>query len=503
MGTESTQSPDAVRAQLKKILGSKQFRSSELPRKFLTFVVLKTLENKAAEIKEYAIGVEAFNRGDGFDPRMDSVVRVVARRVRDRLAEYYRQEGKDDSLVIEVPTGSYIPSFSIREASTAAGSPSPGSVEQPDAGINDSLRTPGVENLSTNVPHLNFRTLVSSKWTWAGLLVVLAVFSSIYLAVQSTEPPKVLSYKQLTRDGQGKLDAFAVGTPAPLVTDGSRIYFSEVSGSQVVIKEVSELGGETVPLGAQMKEPLVVMNISPDRSELLATDFFQQSPEKQLFTLPLPGGIPRPLGQLVGRDGAWSPDGTRICYAKGNSLYFAERDGSDSKMIAELPGLPSWPRWSPDGTRLRVTVQDSTGGTSLWEVPLRNAQPRPLFPDWKDHPAECCGSWSPDGKYFVFQSASLGNTELWAVREPRWGLIGSHAAPVRLTEGPLNVWAPVFSTDGRKIFAVVQQRRGELVRYDPTSQSFVLYLNGISADHVEFSPDAQWIAYCAYPEQTI
>jgi Tol biopolymer transport system component len=49
----------------------------------------------------------------------------------------------------------------------------------------------------------------------------------------------------------------------------------------------------------------------------------------------------------------------------------------------------------------------------------------------------------------------------------------------------------------------VQQRRGELVRYDLTSQSFVLYLNGISADHVEFSPDAQWIAYCAYPEQTI
>lgn len=219
--------------------------------------------------------------------------------------------------------------------------------------------------------------------------------------------------------------------------------------------------------------------------------------------MPLPGGIARPLGQLVGHDGAWSPDGMRICYATGNRLYIAARDGTDSKMVAELQGLPSWPRWSPDGTRLRFTVQDSTGGTSLWEVPLPNAQPRPLFPDWKDHPAECCGSWSPDGKYFIFQSTEQGNTEVWAVREPRLGLTGSHAAPVPLTEGPLNVWAPVFSTDGGKIFAVVQQRRGELVRYDPTSQSFVLYLNGISADHVEFSPDAQWIAYCAYPEQTI
>jgi hypothetical protein len=247
MGTESTQSPADVRAQLAKILGSKHFRTSELPRKFLTFIVSKTLENQAAEIKEYAIGVDAFGRGASFDPRIDSVVRVVARRVRERLAEYYRQEGKDDSLVIEVPTGSYIPSFSIREATTT-GSPSPGSAEQPAAGTNDFLRAPGIENLSTNASRLNFRALVSSKWTWGGLLVAFAVLSSIYLATRPAEPPKILSYKQLSRDGQGKLDAFAVGTPAPLVTDGSRIYFNEVSGSQVVIKEVADSGGETVAL---------------------------------------------------------------------------------------------------------------------------------------------------------------------------------------------------------------------------------------------------------------
>jgi Tol biopolymer transport system component len=65
------------------------------------------------------------------------------------------------------------------------------------------------------------------------------------------------------------------------------------------------------------------------------------------------------------------------------------------------------------------------------------------------------------------------------------------------------VWAPVFSRDGHQIFAVVQQRRGELVRYDARQQAFSSYLSGISADHVEFSRDAQWIAYSAYPEQTI
>src|SRR5277367_1109923 len=100
MGAESTPSPDAIMAQLGKILGSKQFRSSELPKKFLTFIVVKTLDGRADEIKEYAIGVDGFGRGEDFDPRIDSVVRVVARRVRDRLAEYYRHNGKGDSIVI-------------------------------------------------------------------------------------------------------------------------------------------------------------------------------------------------------------------------------------------------------------------------------------------------------------------------------------------------------------------------------------------------------------------
>jgi Tol biopolymer transport system component len=67
----------------------------------------------------------------------------------------------------------------------------------------------------------------------------------------------------------------------------------------------------------------------------------------------------------------------------------------------------------------------------------------------------------------------------------------------------VNVWAPVFSPDGRRIFAVVEQRRGELVGYDAKQGAFTSYLSGMSADHVEFSRDGQWIAYSAYPEQTI
>jgi hypothetical protein len=112
-------SSELVRSELNAILASRWFRSSQLQKQLLKFVVLKTLDGKADEIKEYAIGADAFGRGPDFDARIDSVVRVVARRVRDRLAEYYRNEGKADSVVIKLSVGSYIPSFCCQEEAKA------------------------------------------------------------------------------------------------------------------------------------------------------------------------------------------------------------------------------------------------------------------------------------------------------------------------------------------------------------------------------------------------
>lgn len=522
MEAGSAESRVAITAQLKKILASKFFRTSELPTKFLSFVVKKTLENRAGEIKEYSIGVEAFGRATDFDPRIDSVVRVVARRVRDKLADYYRDEGRFDPVVIEIRTGSYVPSFTIRESHDApVDNASPSAVFSPQGSsetspglepraegrdpLSEPRRDPQPDHSATTVSSpVSRRGPIASGWVWISALALVCVVFAIYFAARPTSPPKILGYKQLTRDGQGKLGAFSAGTPAALVTDGSRIYFNEVSGSQVIIKQVSTSGGDEISLPAELKQPLVAVDISPDRSQLLAAGFFQPSPQQQLFTLTLPDGKSRPLANIAGHGGAWSPDGKQICYLQGNRMFVASADGTGSKLIAEFPGMPSWPRWSPDATRLRLTVQDASGGTSLWEVSLREPRPHPLLPGWNEHPAECCGTWNPDGTYFVFQSVREGRTSLWAVAEShRWHFRTSAAVPFRLTEGPLNVWGPAFSPDGRKIFAVAQQQRGELVRYDRSSNQFVLFLNGISADHVEFSRDSQWVVYSTYPDQTI
>lgn len=100
-----------IRGQTSRILASQCFLSAGRLSRFLEYIVDQSLAGAAADIKEYSIGVEVFQRGASFDPRADSVVRVEARRLRSKLRDYYETEGKDDPLVITVPTGSYVPVF--------------------------------------------------------------------------------------------------------------------------------------------------------------------------------------------------------------------------------------------------------------------------------------------------------------------------------------------------------------------------------------------------------
>ncbi len=102
---------DLVRQELDRILTSKTFKQvNRLPR-FLTFIVEETLAGRGDLLKEYPVGVEVFAKDSSFDPRMDPIVRVQARRLRMRLATYYQEHGQTDELIIELPKGGYAPIF--------------------------------------------------------------------------------------------------------------------------------------------------------------------------------------------------------------------------------------------------------------------------------------------------------------------------------------------------------------------------------------------------------
>lgn len=116
---------DQAGALLSAILSSPQFAQSRRMQRFLALIVERAIAGRAEELKEYTIGVEVFDRPADYDPRIDSIVRVEARRLRRKLREYYAGPGKKDAVVISLPEGSYIPQFSGLSAPAAAPPPLP------------------------------------------------------------------------------------------------------------------------------------------------------------------------------------------------------------------------------------------------------------------------------------------------------------------------------------------------------------------------------------------
>lgn len=113
--------PDAIHAELDRVLSSTTFIRSKRLGRFLRFTVEQCLDGRQNALKEYLVGVEVFNKLETFDPRIDSIVRVEARRLRSKLERYYQTEGRDDQIVIQFRKGSYVPMILTREQYQAYG----------------------------------------------------------------------------------------------------------------------------------------------------------------------------------------------------------------------------------------------------------------------------------------------------------------------------------------------------------------------------------------------
>src|SRR5215475_11540638 len=109
--------------QLERVLQSRAMHGSENLKSFLKFVALKSIDDATDQVKEYTIATEVFGRRNDFSPRSDSVVRVQASRLRQKLQEYYASEGRSDRILIELPKGHYYPVFSVLESSPDSQTP--------------------------------------------------------------------------------------------------------------------------------------------------------------------------------------------------------------------------------------------------------------------------------------------------------------------------------------------------------------------------------------------
>jgi hypothetical protein len=102
---------ELVKAELESILQSAGFRRSERHSRFLRFVCEATLRGEGAHLNEHLVAHSVFDRGTDYSPGEDSVVRRQAYSLRQKLQEYYKGDGKNDPVRIELPVGRYVPTF--------------------------------------------------------------------------------------------------------------------------------------------------------------------------------------------------------------------------------------------------------------------------------------------------------------------------------------------------------------------------------------------------------
>jgi Tol biopolymer transport system component/DNA-binding winged helix-turn-helix (wHTH) protein len=336
---------------------------------------------------------------------------------------------------------------------------------------------------------------------WAiGIAIFTALLTAVILVRPAAPVPHITGIRQITHLG-------TVVRNQNLLVAGSRIYFASRDKGGFHIEYVS-LGDDSVSSIENLSPKTELQDISPSGNELLISEIelgFSRQWMRSLSRLPIARGIPQRLGNILADSAAWSPDGRTIVYANEveQSLSLVNVDGTNPRKIATLPGRPSKPRWSPDGKLIRTLLLDQNGGISLWQVEVSGKNPVRMLPGWDDSSQLGSGKWTVDGRYFLFTASKRNSRNIWTLREKADILRRNDTRPSPLTDGSIDFSLPTPSRDGKTIYAVGMQPRGQLMRYDARSHQFEPYMNGLSGDQLSFSRDGLSVAYVAYPEAVL
>jgi len=337
---------------------------------------------------------------------------------------------------------------------------------------------------------------------WLSILTIVGLFilgttlrSDLQGAANSTVP-RVTAIKQVTHDGYRKTN---------LLSDDSSLFVTEVPGANRMIAKLDLAGSGRVVLPTPFSS-LQALDLSPDHSRLLISSTSKSSGESEFWTLPISSGKPARVGDLGGRDASWSADGKELVFAKDSDLFVANADGNEAHKIYTANGSIFAARFSPDAQRIRFTISDTEQNTvSLWEVGRKGGNAHALLADWPFKTTACCGNWTADGKYYIFQasqtlsSTNIVVTSLWALPESK----SPNSAPTQITAGPMSFGNAFAARDSKMLWAIGVQPTVEVVKYEAKKKQFIPLISGLSATDVEFSNDSKWITYVAIPEGTL
>ncbi len=400
-GLPSQVPPQLVREHVARILQSPGFSKSERLKRFITYTVDRFLAEDTDNLKEYSVALEVFDRSPDYNPKIDAVVRVEARRLRIRLKEYYATEGLHESIRIQFPIGTYVPSIIRAEE--------PAGEERENRG---------------------FRS-VRREWWWLASCLVLAAIATVVWRVNLRREASA-EIIRLVKDSSAAFD--------PAVShDGQTIAYASDQSGNVDIWVRSLHGGEARRLTSDQgvdQSP----DFAPDARQVA---FRSDRNGGGVYVVAVAGGPERLIAPL-GRSPKFSPDGKWIAYWTGEAHHFETKafivpamGGNEVSVGADLAEA-RWPVWSPDGHSLLVygsRVPPHASGTARgptdlflvpvdggaaretgWTAALRRANIRSEGPvSWNGAVLQFSGTTAPSSELSGF-SQEVAN--LWQVRLP-------------------------------------------------------------------------------------
>lgn len=315
---------DAALRELERILASQAFQGGGRSGSLLRFLVERTLEGHAGQLKEYTVGAEALGRGEGFDPRADAIVRVEVSRLRNRLSQYYAVEGSTDPIRIVVPRGSYVPRFET--VAPVASAPPLGTQSE------------------------NWR-LAAGAGAAIGSLAVALVF---WFAMGRPTPPLAAAMRLELDLGDGVLmRSTQVGSSSVIISpDGGRLVFVSFRDQQphLMTRPLDRIAGSEsveLPGTAGVRGPF----FSPDGQ------YVGFLAGKRLWKARVDGGEPTVIcdaAELLGA--SWGDDGSIVAALTATGLTRVSSSGGSPEPIAGAPVGARWPHVLPGSRAVLFTA---------------------------------------------------------------------------------------------------------------------------------------------------
>ena len=453
IGPDGGASPGAVHMQLERLLQSSGFRFSERLSRFLKFVVLESLAGNDGQLKESVLAAEIFDRGTTYDSRVDSVVRVEARRLREKLDKYYSAEGGGDPVVISLPKGSYVPLITVRLGAAETAPPvEPAAAPARSRRVPMPLRAAVIAGAGVVCV---VAAIMAGRWTGprtAGHAPSMRrLTSDLGLTFQPALSPdgRLVAYSS-DRGGKGDLDIWVqqvAGADALRVTDNAGDELEPTfspDGTSIAYRAEGEAGGiYTVPaLGG--KSTLVVRDgyrprFSPDGTRIAYWTGERNFRTAKILVVPVSGGAPVEVqtGLHYSAYPVWSPDGKRVAFVGGRDMFHGD------------PNVDEWDWWVAPvdgGPAVRTEAREA----------FRKQGLRMSETGWAHHRRIIPSCWTPSG-HLVFSARAQDETNIWRIpiSTRDWHVNGPAE---QLTFGVGRQDHPSFAADGSLAFTVLTEK---------------------------------------------